>query len=89
MELCAVGQLTVNYKVISIFKKDFWKDFIDEENGVNNILDETKNKKNISTKKETIVNDKKYTCECGSHLNKNGKTKHEQSLKHKKFIDSK
>ena len=40
MELCAVGQLTVNYKVISIFKKDFWKDFIDEENGVNNILDE-------------------------------------------------
>jgi hypothetical protein len=25
MELCAVGQLTVNYKVISIFKKDFWK----------------------------------------------------------------
>jgi hypothetical protein len=28
MELCAVGQLTVNYKVISIFKKDFWKTFI-------------------------------------------------------------
>lgn len=27
MELCAVGQLTVNYKVISIFKKDFWKHF--------------------------------------------------------------
>jgi hypothetical protein len=24
MELCAVGQLTVNYKVIKIFKKDFW-----------------------------------------------------------------
>ena len=29
MELCAVGQLTVNYKVIKIFKKDFWKVFID------------------------------------------------------------
>ena len=25
MELCAVGQLTVNHKVISTFKKDFWK----------------------------------------------------------------
>ena len=30
MELCAVGQLTVNYKVISIFKKDFWKIFSEE-----------------------------------------------------------
>jgi hypothetical protein len=30
MELCAVGQLTVNYKVISIFKKDFWKVFTGE-----------------------------------------------------------
>lgn len=27
MELCAVGQFSVNYKVISIFKKDFWKVF--------------------------------------------------------------
>ena len=31
MELCAVGQLTVNYKVISIFKNDFWKEFINEQ----------------------------------------------------------
>jgi hypothetical protein len=30
MELCAVGQLTVNHKVVSKFKKDFWKEFIDE-----------------------------------------------------------
>ena len=30
MELCAVGQLTVNYKVISIFKKDFWKIFLNK-----------------------------------------------------------
>ena len=30
MELCAVGQHTVNYKVISIFKKDFWKTFTRE-----------------------------------------------------------
>ena len=30
MELCAVGQLTINYKVISTFRKDFWRDFIDE-----------------------------------------------------------
>ena len=28
MESCAVGQLTVNYKVISLFRKDFWKEFI-------------------------------------------------------------
>ena len=27
MELCAVGQLTVNHKVIALFKKDFWKTF--------------------------------------------------------------
>jgi hypothetical protein len=30
MELCAVGQLTVNHKVVAKFKKDFWKEFIDE-----------------------------------------------------------
>jgi hypothetical protein len=30
MELCAVGQLTVNYKAISLFKKDFWKEFLDK-----------------------------------------------------------
>jgi uncharacterized protein YutD len=30
MELCAVGQLTVNHKVLSKFKKDFWREFINE-----------------------------------------------------------
>lgn len=30
MELCAVGQLTVNHKVVSKFRKDFWKEFINE-----------------------------------------------------------
>ena len=30
MELCAVGQSTINHKVISTFRKDFWKDFIDD-----------------------------------------------------------
>jgi hypothetical protein len=30
MELCAVGQLTVNHKVVARFKKDFWKEFINE-----------------------------------------------------------
>jgi hypothetical protein len=38
MELCAVGQLTVNYKVISIFKKDFWKVFL-ENKGEKDVLD--------------------------------------------------
>tara|TARA_B100000886_G_scaffold106371_1_gene70929 strand:+ start:16317 stop:20528 length:4212 start_codon:yes stop_codon:yes gene_type:complete len=28
MEYCAVGQLTVNFKAIALFKKDFWKHFI-------------------------------------------------------------
>lgn len=28
MELCAVGQLTVNHKVIASFRKEFWKDFL-------------------------------------------------------------
>ena len=31
MEYCAVCQLTVNYKIIALFKKDFWKEFIDDE----------------------------------------------------------
>ena len=41
MELCAVGQLTINYKVISIFKKDFWKIFNAElkNNKVGNAVD--------------------------------------------------
>jgi 16S rRNA G966 N2-methylase RsmD len=30
MELCAVGQLTINHKVISTFRKDFWRNFIDD-----------------------------------------------------------
>lgn len=28
MELCAVGDMTINRKAISTFKKDFWKEFI-------------------------------------------------------------
>ena len=31
MKLCAVGQFTVNHKIISKFKKDFWKVFLDSE----------------------------------------------------------
>jgi 16S rRNA G966 N2-methylase RsmD len=30
MELCAVGQLTINHKVISTFRKNFWREFIDD-----------------------------------------------------------
>ena len=30
MELCAVGMLTINHKIVSMFRKDFWKEFIDE-----------------------------------------------------------
>jgi N-6 DNA Methylase len=28
MESCAVGQLTINHKVVSLFKHDFWKHFL-------------------------------------------------------------
>ncbi len=34
MELCAVGQLTINHKVISTFRKDFWKEFLDEDGNI-------------------------------------------------------
>ena len=43
----------------------------------------------IEIKIDDIIDPKKYTCECGNTLNKTGKLKHEQSLKHKKFIESK
>jgi len=61
MELCAVGQLTVNYKVISIFKKDFWKEFkktsIDNKDEDEIIEIDVKPKKVI--KKSKIVKPKK------------------------------
>ena len=34
MELCAVGQLTINYKILSTFRKNFWEDFLDENGNV-------------------------------------------------------
>lgn len=30
MELCAVGMLTINHKIVSLFRKDFWKEFLDD-----------------------------------------------------------
>jgi hypothetical protein len=36
---------------------------------------------------EKSKNDKKYICDCGVILNKSNKVKHEQTLKHKKFIE--
>lgn len=54
MELCAVGQLTVNYKVISIFKKNFWKIFTGE---IENEVIELEVKPNV--KKLRIVKPKR------------------------------
>jgi len=62
MELCAVGQLTVNYKVISIFKKGFWKEF-----NKTNVIEECQDKEIIEievkpkkvVKKSKIVKPKK------------------------------
>jgi hypothetical protein len=30
MQQCAVGQLSINYKIIALFRKNFWKEFVDE-----------------------------------------------------------
>jgi len=49
MELCAVGQLTINYKVISIFKNDFWKNILTDD-----IISNIQSNKNI-----TITNEDK------------------------------
>jgi len=53
MELCAVGQLTINYKVISIFKNDFWKNIltIDKNDEIINVSKKKTSKPNI------IIND--------------------------------
>jgi hypothetical protein len=64
MELCAVGQLTVNYKVISIFKKDFWKIFTGEiENEVIEIEVKPKVKKLriVKPKKKLIIVEEEET----------------------------
>jgi len=31
MECCAVKQLSINYKILALFKKDFYKEFIDKK----------------------------------------------------------
>jgi len=57
MELCAVGQLTVNHKIISIFKKEFWKLFISKSKKLDNLPDENVEEvvKPIETNKKTIM----------------------------------
>ena len=64
MELCAVGQLTVNYKVISIFKKKFWEIFTGEiENEVIEIEVKPKVKKLriVKPKKKLIIVEEEET----------------------------
>ena len=34
MEDCAVSDMSINRKIISTFRKDFWRDFLDEDNNV-------------------------------------------------------
>ena len=34
MEDCAVSDMSINRKIIRTFRKDFWKDFLDEDNNV-------------------------------------------------------
>lgn len=60
MELCAVGQLTINYKVISIFKKDFYKHFINDETKINDInLKSSKYETKIEFELEDELEDEK------------------------------
>jgi len=68
MELCAVGQLTINYKVIAEFKKDFWKNIINDnenntkidnesnDNIINEKITDVKVIKKKPTKEITIIN---------------------------------
>ena len=59
MELSTFGQGHINYKVISIFKKDFWKVFL-ENNETLEDKDETKtDTKEVEPKKSPIKLDKK------------------------------
>jgi hypothetical protein len=55
MELCAVGQLTVNYKVIKIFKKYFWKVFLDNKDETKTDTKEEEPKKTPIKLDEKIV----------------------------------
>jgi hypothetical protein len=48
MELSTFGQGHINYKVISIFKKDFWKVFLDNK-------DETKTEDEVVEPKKTVL----------------------------------
>ena len=69
MELCAVGQLTVNYKVIKIFKKDFWKVFLDNKEEPN---PDTNEVKSIDPNAEKIFNPltKRYVKNTQANRNK-------------------
>ena len=82
LNACSWSNFSIDWRMFLSFKKDFWKEFITE--------DEIKNVKEtiIKCKDNLKTDNKKYTCECGSIINKTGKSKHEKSLKHKNFIES-
>jgi hypothetical protein len=50
MVMCAVGQANINHKIIALFKKDFWKAFVpeNEERGISEIVEEKKEVKSVS-----------------------------------------
>jgi len=84
MELCAVGKGSVNYKVISIFKKDFWKVFkyfdlnkeevSKIENTQTNTLEIRNSKKNTLKLKNNIAKRKAEN----PNYRRNGKTPKER-----------
>jgi len=83
LKACSWSNYRIEWNMFLYFNKDFWKEFIDEESIDENVLEKDTKIYTLDNKE----NNKKYTCVCGSTLNKNFKIKHEQSLKHKKFID--
>ena len=86
LKACSWSNYRIEWNMFLYINKDFWKEFITEDeikNNKENILETIiKSKDNLKT------DDKKYTCECGSIINKTGKSNHEKSLKHKNFIES-
>jgi len=60
-------------------------DELDFEPNLNSLIKEVKPSMEV---KIDDIDSKKYTCECGNTLNKTGKLKHEQSSKHKNFIEN-
>jgi len=87
----------VNIRVPGRTRKEYYETFKEEILEKKKEYRETfkveiaeKDKARYEANKETILEKKKekYTCECGSTLRKDGKSEHEKSIKHKKYLEN-